>query len=58
MIAALIRWSASNLVLVLIAGAFATLFGIYALVRVPLDALPDLSDTQVILYTEVPGQAP
>jgi Cu(I)/Ag(I) efflux system membrane protein CusA/SilA len=57
-IAALIRWSASNLVLVLIAGAFATLFGIYALLRVPLDALPDLSDTQVILYTEVPGQAP
>lgn len=58
MIARLIRWSAENIVLVLIAATFATLAGIYAVSRVPLDAIPDLSDTQVIVYTEYPGQAP
>ena len=58
MIANLIRWSATNIVLVLIGVAFATLAGLYALTRIPLDALPDLSDTQVIILTEYPGQAP
>ncbi len=58
MIARLIRWSASNVVLVLIGAAFATLAGLYAMSRIPLDAIPDLSDTQVIVYTEYPGQAP
>ena len=58
MIARLIRWSATNVVLVLIGAAFATLVGVYALTRIPLDAIPDLSDTQVIVYTEYPGQAP
>jgi Cu(I)/Ag(I) efflux system membrane protein CusA/SilA len=58
MIAGLIRWSASNIVLVIIGAVFATLLGLYALTRVSLDALPDLSDTQVIIYTEYPGQAP
>ena len=58
MIARLIRWSASNIVLVLIGTVFLTLAGIYGLTRLPLDALPDLSDTQVIVYTEYPGQAP
>ena len=58
MIAGVIRWSANNLVLVLIGAVFATLLGLYALTRVPLDALPDLSDTQVIVFTEYPGQAP
>jgi copper/silver efflux system protein len=58
MIARLIRWSASNVVLVLIGAAFATLAGLYAMTRIPLDAIPDLSDTQVIVYTEYPGQAP
>ena len=58
MIAALIRWSARNLFLVSIAAVFATLAGIYAVSRVPLDAIPDLSDVQVIVYTEYPGQAP
>ena len=58
MIARLIRWSASNIVLVLIGTMFLTLAGIYGLTRLPLDALPDLSDTQVIVYTEYPGQAP
>lgn len=58
MIAALIRWSARNMLLVLIGTVFASLIGLYALTRVPLDAIPDLSDTQVIVYTEFPGQAP
>jgi Cu(I)/Ag(I) efflux system membrane protein CusA/SilA len=58
MIARLIRWSAGNLVLVLIASLIAAAAGIYAVRHVPLDAIPDLSDTQVIIYTEYSGQAP
>ena len=58
MIARLIAWSASNLMLVLIATAFAVVAGVWALRTLPLDAIPDLSDTQVIVYTEFPGQAP
>ena len=58
MIAQLIGWSARNLMLVFIATAFAVVAGVYALRTLPLDAIPDLSDTQVIVYTEVPGLAP
>src|SRR5262249_24543920 len=58
MIAALIRWSARNVFLVGLATVFVTLAGIYAVSRVPLDAIPDLSDVQVIVYTDYPGQAP
>jgi len=58
MIAALIRWSARNVFLIAIATVFITVAGIYAVSRVPLDAIPDLSDVQVIVYTEYPGQAP
>src|SRR5438874_12469143 len=58
MIAALIRWSARNVFLVGIATVFVTVAGIYAVSRVPLDAIPALSDVQVIVYTEYPGQAP
>ena len=58
MIAAIIRWSARNVFLVGLASAFIGLAGFYALLRVPLDAIPDLSDVQVIIYTEYPGQAP
>ncbi|MBL8883030.1 MAG: efflux RND transporter permease subunit [Hyphomicrobium sp.] len=58
MIARIIKWSAGNVVLVLAATALLTLGGIYAVTKVPLDALPDLSDTQVIVYTEYSGQAP
>ena len=58
MIARLIAWSARNLLLVLFGAGFATAAGIYALAHLPLDAIPDLSDTQVIVYTEYPGQAP
>jgi Cu(I)/Ag(I) efflux system membrane protein CusA/SilA len=58
MIAALIRWSARNPFLVGFATLFLALAGTYAVLRVPLDAIPDLSDVQVIVYTEYPGQAP
>jgi Cu(I)/Ag(I) efflux system membrane protein CusA/SilA len=58
MIARVIAWSARNLLLVLFGTGFAAAAGIYALVHLPLDAIPDLSDTQVIIYTEYPGQAP
>ncbi|MGE0024891.1 MAG: efflux RND transporter permease subunit, partial [Hyphomicrobium sp.] len=58
MIARLIGWSARNLVLVLIGTIFAVAAGLYALRTLPLDAIPDLSDVQVIVYTEYPGQAP
>jgi Cu(I)/Ag(I) efflux system membrane protein CusA/SilA len=58
MLNALIEWSARNKFLVILATLFVTLAGIYAVLKTPLDALPDLSDVQVIIYTEVPGQAP
>ncbi|NJD36502.1 MAG: efflux RND transporter permease subunit, partial [Betaproteobacteria bacterium] len=58
MLSALIAWSARNKFLVVIATIFITLAGIHAVLKTPLDALPDLSDVQVIIYTEVPGQAP
>lgn len=58
MIAALIRWSTRNIFLVLFATLFLSAAGVVALSRLPLDAIPDLSDTQVIVYTEYPGQAP
>ena len=58
MIARVIAWSARNLLLVLFGTGFAAAAGIYALIHLPLDAIPDLSDTQVIVYTEYPGQAP
>ena len=58
MIARLIAWSARNLILVFVASAFAVAAGVYALKTLPLDAIPDLSDVQVIVYTEYPGQAP
>jgi copper/silver efflux system protein len=58
MIGAIIRWSACNPFLVGVTAFFLTLAGIFAVSRVPLDAIPDLSDVQVIVYTEYPGQAP
>lgn len=58
MIARLIDWSARNLVLILVGTAFAVAAGIYAVRTLPLDAIPDLSDVQVIVYTDYPGQAP
>ncbi len=58
MIARLIAASARNIMLVLIGTVFAVAAGLYAVYHLPLDAIPDLSDTQVIVYTEYPGQAP
>ncbi len=58
MIAATIAWSARNLVLVFFAAVLAAAAGIYALRTLPLDAIPDLSDVQVIVFTDYPGQAP
>ena len=58
MIARLIRWSIANRFLVLLATAIVTAWGVWAVQRTPLDALPDLSDVQVIIRTPYPGQAP
>jgi Cu(I)/Ag(I) efflux system membrane protein CusA/SilA len=54
----LIRWSIANRFLVLLATTILGIWGIYAVTRIPLDALPDLSDVQVIIRTTYPGQAP
>ena len=58
MLAAIIRWSSRNVLLVLMATVFVAAAGVYAVLQTPLDAIPDLSDPQVIVYTEYPGQAP
>jgi len=57
-IAALIRWSVANRLLVLIATAFLVAAGAWSVARTPVDALPDLSDTQVIVRTTYPGKPP
>jgi Cu(I)/Ag(I) efflux system membrane protein CusA/SilA len=54
----IIAASARNLMLILLGTVFMVVVGVYAVFHTPLDALPDLSDTQVIVYTEYPGQAP
>ncbi|MGQ0525542.1 MAG: efflux RND transporter permease subunit, partial [Betaproteobacteria bacterium] len=54
----IIEWSARNVFLVLLGTVFIIAAGVYAVVKTPLDAIPDLSDVQVIVYTEYPGQAP
>ncbi len=58
MIAAIIRWSIRNRLLVLVLAALISVWGLYALRTIPLDAIPDLSDVQVIIKTNYPGQAP
>ncbi len=58
MLGRIIEWSVRNLFLVLLGTIFIVAAGVYALARTPLDAIPDLSDVQVIIYTEYPGQAP
>ncbi|MBI3375412.1 MAG: efflux RND transporter permease subunit [Betaproteobacteria bacterium] len=58
MIAALIRWSIANRFLVLLATLMVSAWGVWAMFRTPLDAIPDLSDVQVIIRTNYPGQAP
>ncbi|THF61137.1 efflux RND transporter permease subunit [Pseudothauera nasutitermitis] len=54
----IITWSARNAFLVLLLTAFTVAAGVWAVLRTPLDALPDLSDVQVIVYADYPGQAP
>ncbi len=58
MIAGLIRWSIHNRFLVLLATGFLVAWGLYSISQTPVDALPDLSDVQVIIKTSYPGQAP
>ena len=58
MIAKLIRWSIVNRFLVLLATVAIAAWGVWSIMRAPLDALPDLSDVQVIIRTPFPGQAP
>ena len=58
MIAKLIRWSIANRFLVLLATLMVSAWGVWSLYRIPLDAIPDLSDVQVIIRTSYPGQAP
>ena len=58
MIGNLIRWSLGNRLLVLLAALGLGAWGLWAVLRAPLDALPDLSDVQVILRVQYPGQAP
>ena len=58
MIFSVIEWSLRNRVLVLFATVLILAWGIYAAYNTPVDAIPDLSDTQVIIKTSYPGQAP
>src|SRR4029079_10999816 len=58
MIARLIRGSIQNRFLVLLATIIVAAWGVWSMMRTPLDALPDLSDVQVIIRTTLPGQAP
>jgi Cu(I)/Ag(I) efflux system membrane protein CusA/SilA len=54
----IIEWSVKNRFLVILSTVFLIVAGTLAMVRIPLDAIPDLSDVQVIIFTEYPGQAP
>jgi copper/silver efflux system protein len=58
MLAKIIEWSVKNKFLVILATAFIIGAGIYSLLNTPIDAIPDLSDVQVIVYTEYPCQSP
>jgi Cu(I)/Ag(I) efflux system membrane protein CusA/SilA len=58
MIDRIITWSAGNRLLILLASLLLAVWGVFAMLATPLDAIPDLSDTQVIVRTQWPGQAP
>jgi Cu(I)/Ag(I) efflux system membrane protein CusA/SilA len=58
MISAIIRWSVYNRFLVVLSTFIIIGAGIYTLKNTPIDAIPDLSDVQVIIKTSYPGQAP
>ncbi len=58
MLTQIIEWSVRNRFLVIVATVVVVAGGLYSVANIPLDAIPDLSDVQVIVYTEYPGQAP
>src|SRR5512147_2513129 len=58
MISKIIEYSARNKFIVFLAIGFLTIWGIWAIKNIPLDAIPDLSDTQVIIFTDWPGRSP
>ena len=58
MIEKIIEWSVKNKFMVILATVFIILGGILTINEIPIDAIPDLSDVQVIIYTDYPGQAP
>ncbi|MCW5598002.1 MAG: efflux RND transporter permease subunit, partial [Nitrosomonas sp.] len=58
MVSKIIDWSVRHVFLVLLATFSIIAWGVYALIKTPVDAIPDLSDVQVIIFTEYPGQAP
>ena len=58
MLEKIIELSIKNRLIVLLFTAFIIGWGVYAVYKTPIDAIPDLSDVQVIIYTEYPGQAP
>lgn len=58
MIAAIIDWSIKNRLIVILLAIMLTGWGVYSVKNTPLDAIPDLSDVQVIIKTSYPGQAP
>jgi copper/silver efflux system protein len=58
LLARVIEWSVAHKLIVLLASGVLALAGLWALVRTPVDAIPDLSDVQVIIMTDWPGQAP
>lgn len=58
MLAKIIEWSINNRFIVIILLLFAVVAGFYSMISSPVDAIPDLSDVQVIVYTEYPGQSP
>ena len=58
MIAKIIEYSARNKFIIFLLIAFLVIWGYWALLKTPLDAIPDLSDTQVIIYTEWAGRSP
>ena len=58
MLEKIIIWSLNNKFFVILGTLFAIAWGVYSMRTIPLDAIPDLSDVQVIIYTEYPGQAP
>jgi Cu(I)/Ag(I) efflux system membrane protein CusA/SilA len=58
MLEKIIEYSVKNRFLIILSTIFLFFWGMYSLINTPLDAIPDLSDVQVIVFTEYPGQAP